>query len=170
MPFRSYFIPSELVKSEFVSLGNYSKGFHAASNRFEGSHIIENWKHFQGQNYVTKRTCGDRGELGLSKSRAVEICDQIFLFFSKKISSRFDMMRIVVVAHFFFFFFFFSFYSATTCVMRLQSGHSWHLEAFSSRQAHLRCCNCVKHYAGKRKPLEMQIFAAGVIKALVEWK
>ena len=109
MPFRSYFIPSELVKSEFVSLGNYSKGFHAASNRFEGSHIIENWKHFQGQNYVTKRTCGDRGELGLSKSRAVKICDQIFLFFSKKISSRFDMMRIVVVAHFFFFFFFFLF-------------------------------------------------------------
>lgn len=107
MPFRSYFIPSELVKSEFVSLGNYSKGFHAASNRFEGSHIIENWKHFQGQNYVTKRTCGDRGELGLSKSRAVEICDQIFLFFSKKISSRFDMMRVVVVAHFFFFLFFF---------------------------------------------------------------
>lgn len=91
-----------------------------------------------------------------------------FSFFRKKF--RLASIWCELLLHTFFSFFFFSFYSATTCVMRLQSGHSWHLEAFSSRQAHLRCCNCVKHYAGKRKPLEMQIFAAGVIKALVEWK
>ena len=128
----------------------------------------EDWKHFRDKITGTTKRAYVQASLDYRKvANVVEICDEI-LFFSaaKKISSRSDTSLYV----FSFFLSFFFFFSATTCVMRLQSGHSWHLEAFSSRQAHLRCCNCVKHYAGKRKPLEMQIFAAGVIKALVEWK
>lgn len=34
----------------------------------------------------------------------------------------------------------------------------------------IRCRSCVKHYAGKQKPLEMQMFARCAIKALVKWK
>lgn len=120
-------------KAKFVSLD--SKLFEGISCWLEQlweKSYHENWKHFRGK--IGNGTELGPGDLGLYEERVAvlsgNLSDEIYFFFfpaAKKISSRFDKISTLYTVFFFFF-------SATTCVTRLQSGHSCHLEAFSSRQ------------------------------------